>query len=449
MGVKSALGLIFRILSRLALFAFAITLPITIFPIIFGIGGAINFHFWNHGQVEKHINSFTFEVERKKGLNYWNVPGALTIHEFFDQKGPFHIPALNTFDWAEKLDFILPNEHQFDQAIGIDKIGSLNGLVRSTGLNLPSRYWVYVTSLPEWRADPWDDAFSSLLQHLYVEPLPLDTDIFYLDCSNAGFLCGVWGVKYPSLVYFEVEDNSLADLKSSINHDDADGDWLSDLLTLGYTYIYPDDALQPVTARIIELPLDGEEASKLLPRSTFPSPTLQLRTLILDLVPDDVHAMWEEYSPIQQMMRRFQDHFNDVTERRGTWWYYLNEANSWYTDYILKPIAGKKFTTGDGGAMVEAQAIVFTITTIIAELIRIPFRIGWSIYSWYFGLGWDGLPLGTHTLPDEWVDDGNGAGGANLWDDMMAGFWESVARNISAQENDKAGRAAVTGNADV
>jgi len=456
MGVKFAVLHILRILIRLALFTFALTSPITIFPIIFGIGGGVNFHFWNHGKIEEHINSFTVEAKMKSSLSYWNVPGALTIHEFFDQKAPFHIPSLDSFDWAKKLDLIMPNEHQYDQATGMDMIGSLNGLVRKTDPTIPRRYWVYVTSLPAWMASPWDEAFSSLLQHLYVHPLPSDTDIFYLDCARAGFLCGVWGVKNPALVHFEVEDTTLADLKSGVQHDDPEDARLPDMFSPEYTYAYPDDALQPVTARIIELPLECDEAIKLLPRSTFPSPILQLRTLILDLLPDDIHALWDEYSPSQQIIRRFQDRLDFLTERRGTLWYYLNEADNWYTYHILEPILGETFV-GQGGALADIENILFNITTLVAELVRIPFRIGWFIYSWFSGLGWDGLPLGTHTLPDEWVNSGNGAGDAggadgahdaNMWDDMMAGFWEIVMRNISIQENEKAGRAAVTENAD-
>ncbi|KAK5942912.1 hypothetical protein PMZ80_005478 [Knufia obscura] len=457
MGFRSDLGFLFRTLARLALFAFVLTLPVTIFPIIFGIGGGVSFHLWSHRQVEEDTNALTYEVERKSNLDYWSVPGAPTIHDFLDRNGPFHIPALTTLDWVEKLCLTLPNEHCHADAAGIDKMASLEGLARKLTFGYSScstQYWVYVTSFPEWRNDPWDDAFSSLLQYLYANPLPPETSIFHLDCSAAAFLCGVWGVKYPSLVHLTVENGTLADREAKskiVKQDDAqeDSTWLLDLLTSEYTYNYPDEDLLPVTARIIELPLDGEDASKILPRNVFPTPDLQLRTIMLDLVLDDIHTLWEEYSPSRQMMRRYQDYFDARCERRGTVWYYLNEIDNWYTDHFLDPIFGKEFTSGHG-PMAGIQGVLFLIAGALSSVARLPFQLGWEIYSWYFGLGWDGLPLGTHTLPDEWADDAGGsAEGGNMLGDMMAGFWDSMAREIKSQESEKAGKAAVTEKADM
>ena len=455
MGFKSVLRFVFRIICRLTLGTFLLTTPVTIFPLICGIGSGISFHFWSHRQVEQHTHALIYEVDTKNSFDYLNVPGALTIHEFLDQKGPFHIPSLKTFDWAVKLGVILPNEHQFDDAAGLDKIASLAGLVRKVDSNYsgyPARCWVYVTSLPEWRADPWDDAFSALLQHLYVNPLPQDTAIFYLDCADASFLCGVWGVKSPSLVHFEVGNESLANSQVSGDpqEDNSELRWLDGMLAPEYTYNHLKQDLLPMTARVIELPLEGDVASKMLPRSVFPTPSLQLRTLILDLAPEDIPAMWDEYSPVVQLIRRFQDYVDDLCSRQGTWWYFLTEADNWYSNHvlepILEPILGTEFT-GRAGGMAEFEGVFFTVTILLAELARMPFHLCWSVYAWYFGLGWDGLPMSTYALPAQ--QENSGGSGANMWDDMMADFWDSVARNLSAQESDKAGRVAVTGQASI
>ena len=50
------------------------------------------------------------------------------------------------------------------------------------------KYWVFVTQLPEYMGDMWDEAFSEVLQQLYVKPLPSDTGIFQLDCASAALL---------------------------------------------------------------------------------------------------------------------------------------------------------------------------------------------------------------------------------------------------------------------
>jgi len=433
-AIKSFSGRLTRLFFRLVYYTFLLTLPFTFFPLLSGISAGITFHVWNNGQVVQHTNSLLFEVEAATWQNYVSVPGALTFSDYLDDRAPFHIPKITTKDWANKLGVILPNEHRNDTTVGVDKLASLDGLVRSVECadhgNRPKKYWVYVTSLPELRRDPWDRAFSELLQHFYVNPLPLDTEVLYLDCAEAAFLCGVWNVKNPSLLYFTALDESLGDREANrtLNEDNDE---------IQYTYPFPVDTLHPVTVRVIELPLSGEAASNLLPRASLPVPDSQLRALLLDPFPDDLLAEWDTYSSNVQMTRRFQDHIDSLCYKRGTRDYYINEADHWYTDNVLHYL-GLDF---DAEILQLVQAVAFGITAGLMFLIRTPFSWAWNLYAWYFGLGWDGSPENTDVYGEQVGEDG---AGTNMWEDMMNGFWLQAAQNITAQMSENAARAAVT-----
>jgi hypothetical protein len=448
MSLWSAVRTSWRWLSRIILYTFCISLPVFIFPIIAGIQGGVLFHFWLDNRIISNSHRLIAEVESQASLSYWNVPGALSIQEFMDQQGPFHIPKLTTFNWRQKLGLIWPNEHGIELETGVDKCATFDGLMRNLNCAeneaLPTQYWIYVTSLPESRASPWDAAFSTLLQQLYMTPLAPNTGIFYLDCASAGFLCGVWAVKYPSLVHITIEDGTRAETKHRLENEAEEEEeevtWLEDHLARNYTYVAPDNLLLPMTVRVIELPLEDDAATNLLPRDTLPTPLEQLRTLILDPVPLEIVSNWYTWSFESMAVRRFQEYFNNKRETRGTWWYYFNEVDNWYVDHVLKPIFGRDINSSDG-MLVEVRSFVFTLSILGAQVVAMPCRWVWGMYAWYAGLGWDGEPLDNTAVADAVEEGGLGD---NMWDDMMGGFWDSLARNMSAQESEDAAKAAVT-----
>lgn len=441
MGVRTMIKRTFRICWRVSFAIFLISLPVTFFPIVAGIEGAWTFHFWNRAQIHHHVQSLQFEAESRGHLNYFNVPGAMGIHDFLDTQGPFHIPKLSSFDWLDKLGVTQPNEN-LDLAAGVDKTASFDGLVRDASFPehsvKPTRWWVYVTSGAEWRQTSWNDAFSDLLQQLYVKPLPSDIGILYLDCASASFLCGVWGVKIPSLLHFSVEQESLITRqeKEAESETDEELSWLDGLMEQNYTYNSWEGNLYPVTVRTIELPLDEDQP--LLPRSTLPTPALQLRALMLDPHPEDLLEHWDPHRVEIQVLRRFNDLADDLSEKVGTWRYYFNEWDKWYSQTIIHPLFGKEFA-GSSGFLAEVQNTVFTIGFLLAEAIHFPFTMAWEVYAWYFGLGWDGEPIENMSIDSEMAIEGG-----SMMDDMFAGFLDFVKQNLSVEASESAGRAAVT-----
>lgn len=418
-----------------------VSLPVTFFPIVVGIKGAWSFHFWNREQVPKNINALQFEADSRSRLNYFNVPGAMSIHDFMDQKGPFHIPKLSTDNWVDQLGLKQPSEHS-DPSVGVDKLASFDGLVRDVGAfnqhaGKPKRYWVYVTEAATWFRSEWDEAFDEILEQSYVTPLPSDYLLTYLDCARSAFLCGVWSIKAPSLLSFTVGNETLLEQQKraageSENNQDDEAGWLDGLLEKDYTYHSWDGSLYPVTVRVIELPL--EEAQPLLSRNTLPTPAIQLRALLLDPDPDALLEHWEPFDQMTQILRRFNDMNNDLSEKVGTWRYYLSEIDSWYSRTVLEPIFGKEFT-GNSGFLAEVQSIVFTLGLVVGQLLQFPCTMVWNLYAWFFGLGWDGQPI-----PDEIPSEPEG----NWMEDLFQGAIAGMFKNLSDIAKESAGRAAVT-----
>jgi hypothetical protein len=427
--IRSRTSRAIRLGIRLLFYTFLLSLPITIFPVSWGIQGGVHFHFWSHRRIAENTNAYLFDIERHGSLSYWNVPGAQTIHEFQDSKGPFCRPSLRLLDWTKKLSVLKPDS-EAEGDPGIDRTASLDDLVRrsvSSPRRMPESYWVYVTWLPEYSSNPWDTAFSELLQEMYVHPLDPSVEVYVLDCLASQFLCGVWGVKHPSLVHFQVGNETLAELEASGQHTPQ----------LYYHYNHPFDMLYPVTARVIELPLEGDDAVHFLPRNTLPTPYLQLRTLLRDAPKSAITAHFDAWEELVQTLTRFQDVHDAQTERYGSLSYRVSKADSWYTDHVLKPIFGKDINE----FLKDTQNLIFTVVMLCAALIRLPFQFAWSLYTQYAGLAWTGEPMGAHQYP---IDEDGEYAGDTMMDDMMAAFWPFAAEKLHAASVEAAASAAVT-----
>lgn len=364
------------------------------------------------------------------------------MHSWLDKSEPYFIPRLTTQDVFDKLGLIQPNEHMFNlgrDELGIDKLVSLEGLVRapcrSDHGQKPTKYWVYVAASSWMMWNPFDHVFNEILQQMYVNPLPPDTGVYYMSCFDAGFLCGVWSVKTPSLLHFTIEDESLSDRENNVERHDEN--WLEYLLQPNFTYPFPKEDLFPETVRVVELPLSSHEASKLLPH-TFPLPFLQIQSLMFHPQPTDLLFHFDEYSDYVQLLRRFGDYIEDRAHRKGTLYFYITEADEWYTENVFKPITGFDY---NGDTLSAIHTLAFQLTAGFMVLVRIPCSWMWYIYAWYFGLGWNGEPVRTAD------PRGQGLGGNNMWDDMMGTFWVDIAKNLSAKSSDNAARAAMTADA--
>lgn len=446
---KAVIGLSFR----LSCFAILLSLPVTFFPITSGLIGAITQHFWLHDQIVQHTNSFLLESEMDSFQNYFDMPqSGLSIHDFQSQKGPFHIPRIRTLNWMASLGITQPRELNaaVDPNLPLSDMANLRSIVRdeshATDFIKAGSTWIYVTSLPEIMPSHWDEAFDQVLMELSYQGgyLPGGAEVVYLDCASSGFLCGAWHVKAPSLIHFEVQNMTLASRRRELcnrrlrgEEFDVEDEWFVENYELGYSYESSERRLYPVKVKVIELPLTYEYATSLVPRSTLPTPLLQLRALLQDEDPEGLLSHWSAYSMIEQLMHRFQEHIDHLTERPGTWRYRLWKADSWYDDHILEPILGKDIV-GPGGFLNEVQNIVFSVLMIVLELARLPFRMCWEIYAWYFGLGWDGEPQVERDMPDL------SGRGNNFMDDMFLGFMDVARASLQEQASRSAAEAGVT-----
>lgn len=454
-GIKWLLSKIRRFTAlslRVSFYVLLASLPVTFFPIISGIVGAVTHHTWFHAQITRHTNSFLLENEMNSFQNYFDMPSSgLSMRDFQQQKGPFHIPSIRTADWMASLGITQPRELNaaLDPSAPIHDLANLRGIVRDeshpTDFTKAASTWVYVTSLPDITPTDWDNAFDQVLMEMSYQGgyLPGGAEVVYLDCASSGFLCGVWNVKAPSLMHFEVQNRTLASWKRELSMKMSREEYLREDDTwfeeeyLAWTYDSPERKLYPVEVKVIELPLEDEYAASLLPRGTFPTALLQLRSILLDEDPEGLLSHWSPYNILEQLMIRFQEHIDRLRERRGTWRYKLWQVDNWYEDHVLEPIFGEDFV-GRGGFLNQVQNVVFTILMIVLEIGRLPFRLGWEIYAWYFGLGWDGEPMVEQIMPDL------SGRGNNFMDDMFLGFMDTVKESLKGQASSSAAQAGVT-----
>lgn len=436
-SIRSGLRRILRLAARLLWYTFLLTLPLTLLPILVGLLGGVVFHFWSHDGVRENTEAFMREIEWQSSLDYWSVPGAQSIHDFMDNKGPFFIPRLRVIDFVEKFQLSSPSKDEETLLTeGIDRKASLDDLVRCMfhAPDAPTEYWIYITDFPDFSHDPWDEAFDMLLQQSHLRPFPNSTSLYYVDCTRSAFLCGVWGVRRSSLVHISISNASLADIDASREQDD---DQEQQDAGESLEYSCSREVLHPATARVIEFPLEDEDAAAMFPRNTLPTPYLQLRTILFELPSSAISSFFDAWNPQVQLFRRFNDHARDIRAKPNTLWHYLDEADEWYADHVLVPLFGESI---EDNVLKPTQDIAFTAMFVVSELVRIPFTLGWEIYAWYFGLAWDGEPQDTTPFPETAEE----ATPPNMFDDMMAGFWDFVEKNMSAQAAENSAHAAVT-----
>lgn len=367
---------------KLFKYFFLLTLPLTFLPIGNGIIGGVLFSFWNNGLVKQHVDSLTHEIEQDSWLDSFSVPGALSIHDFMDQKSAFHVPKLKTNDWLSKLGYMLPNEYIFLDDAPIDKLASLDNLMLDTTCspNKPTEQWVYVSSLA-WPSmlNEWDAAFDQLIRNNYVSPLS-DTSFAYVECASSEFLCGIWGVKAPTMLHFKIEAHPLE----------------SEDMPPDLTYEADRLNLRPVTVRIIELPLEEAYTGT----NAFLGPFEQLRAIIRG---NCLYEQFDTYNPIVQLMNRFNDHIQ-LLMRRYRALDYFYKAHNWIDDHIFEPL-------GMNSALDTIKGIAFQLSMLLAWLVRLPFSILSDAWAAFFG------------VPDQFAAAPKEYG--NLFDNMLGGFLDS------------------------
>jgi hypothetical protein len=299
---------------------FLLTLPLTALPILLGVIDGVLFSLWHNSQIALHGDIWLNEI--KHLVNDWG-PRKMTFRKYQDTHNDFNITRLNSNDWTQKLGFIHPREYYDDERTPINKFGSLDTLMVNTspqcGPGPPREQWVIVTDWAFPMVDRWDKAFENAIAHARLTSELHATNIFFAQCqSTAGFLCGVWNVKTPALLHFSVGDHPP----------------LPEDIHSGFTYTVAHLLdLRPVAVRVIEFPL--KDAFTGLPWTEFPGRNAQVLAIMQG---DRLYEQFPTWNEIDQLLRRFEDYRTEVYKRKGTFLYYIGNADDWIADQILKPI---------------------------------------------------------------------------------------------------------------
>ncbi|KAL5396695.1 hypothetical protein PMIN04_001619 [Paraphaeosphaeria minitans] len=308
--------------TRLIVWLFCLTLPLTIFPIFFGTINGISFTLWYQKNVDDNTNKLLNDVGDV--LSDWGVGGdAPSFRKFMDSYNDFHLVRVSTNDWLHKLGFVLPREYSDpnDLTIPIDKHANLGTLMRDvscrTSAPTPREQWLYLSYLAFPGHNTWDKAFNDVLEYAHAHPTVNQSGFHFAMCGDtASFLCGVWSTRSPALLHFKVEDDPP-------NPEDVEE---------GLTYSASWRDLRPVTVRLIEFPLKDEFTG--LSLSTFPSPKQQMLSMVAG---DRLYEQIEPYEFFAQTGKRFSEYIEKLYDTSGTVLNYLDKADGWMIDHVTKP----------------------------------------------------------------------------------------------------------------
>lgn len=394
--------------------SFVYTLPITIYPLIYGTLYGLLWTYFQDMQYHQNIDTLMFEAESDSWMNAFSLPGIPGIHDV--PVAPFYLPTLLNSNWYKRLNLTKPAEDVAQNA-GVDRAAVLEDLSQEINPHdsSPTSHWVFVTSMP-WLSLPWDVAFDQLVQYHYIHPPARNASLSYVDCARSGFLCGIWNVQPPAMLHFAVEGPRPED---------------DDPLPEAFSWrAYP---LKPVTIRVVEL---GLETFK---RGMFPSEFDQLLFLTSGEYSFD---SLEEYSAERQQERRFNNWF-DLKLKEWSLLDALYGVDVWIQDMLGEDSPILSF-------LLEVRQIFFLIVTIgVQGPIVVARKLWWAVES---GVLWF---LGTDSPVDPSADfesllPGSGAGG-QFWDAFFAGGIAKVAEGVGeaiakqqAVSASEAAKAAVT-----
>ncbi|KAF2762412.1 hypothetical protein EJ05DRAFT_690 [Pseudovirgaria hyperparasitica] len=306
-------------------YVFLPTLPLTFFPIVIGIINGVHFGIYHDRMIRENTDKFLYSV--KSVANDWGVPG-FTFRDFQDTKNDYHIMRINSNDWLKKLNLILPTEYtDWDNVDApINQYADLEQLVADMVCpNAPPKeQWIYLARYRIFdKYTEWGQAFDKARQHAYAPSKLNESHIFLAECSGtADFLCGVWQIKAPALLHFKVEDEK-------IDHDD---------IPAGLSYRGDYTHLHPVTARVIEFPL--ENAYLELPPSVFPGYNEQLLSIMKK---SELVEQFDEHNLFMQEMKRHQEAVNELYDAKASTlgvFVPLEKATALFSEYTGAPKRG-------------------------------------------------------------------------------------------------------------
>jgi len=390
---------------------FLLTLPLTAVGIICGISDGFYFAFWQSNLIDKHTDAFLHEV--KELDNDWGVP-EMTFRDFQDTNNDFLVMRLNFNDWVSKMGFVHPKEYAeyaYSLDTPINKYGDFDALMvdasPSCGSPPPKEQWVYISKFAWPTFSEWDTAFETAVQAGYVPSILNETRLFFTKCGE-NFLCGVWGVRAPTLLHFHVED-------SAPEPEDIEP---------GLSYSTSLSNLRPVTVRVIEFPLKDIYTG--LPSSVFPSPKEQMLAIMRG---DKLYEQFEPWTEHEQNMRRFNEYLGDnYYGVKGTYHYHLGNINSWVEKHVEKPLG-----------IEDASAIIYMISFVMTAGV-LNFFI---LEPWYLIKGVFSAFLGFPKRGDWILGDGAEKSQSPL-DEFMGmgdnGLFDDFIRSAEAEKNFPGGK---------
>ncbi|KJY01243.1 hypothetical protein TI39_contig298g00068 [Zymoseptoria brevis] len=323
----------FRFIWKVAKWPFLLTLPVTFLPFLLASISGIIFAFWNDALVYDNTAKWLLEV--KELMGDWGVGGnAPTFRQFQDTHNDFRTMRINSNDFLEKLDFILPEQYFDDtgtpkEDLPIDKYADIDNLVRDTSPTArcgkpekPREQWLCLTDYGS-RYFEWDEDFRHAVQFAQGDLKLNQTGLCleYKETSSGPFPRG----RLPSRC---VGDGGK-----------------------GFSYAGDMRYLRPVTVRIIEFPLEGQYTG--LPWSTFPGNEQQMLSIMTG---DHLYEQFEPYNPLQQMITRFSEHM-DKAYWNNKWHvlHYLNELEEVMQEHVAPPL-------GLSGVVTSIYQLSFVLT---------------------------------------------------------------------------------------
>jgi hypothetical protein len=406
---------LFRFVGKVIKWTFLLTLPVTIVPLFTAITAGILLSFWNDALVDANTDEWLFAA--KDAMGDWGVGGGVpSFRQFQDTHNDFHTMRINSNDFVQKLDFMLPEQYTDKDGLPaehlpLDKYADIENLVRDISPTVrcgkpeqPREQWVYLTH-HGFRLLPWDEDFVYALNYAQGDRKLNQTGLYFAQCTGtASFLCGVWNTRTPALVHFLVEDEPLD---------------LDELEEEGISYAGLVENLRPVTVRIIEFPLKGAHTG--LPWTTFPSFQNQMLAIMTG---DRLYEQFEPYQPTSQMMVRFVEYMDQhYWDNKHHFLHYVNELDGWIQDYITKPLRIE-----EGVQFMHAMVFILTANTVGAFIVT-----PWKQIKMIVG-AFLGKPLrGDEILGD--LDDSYSGEPANILDDLFGGFMGDMWANMESMSS--------------
>ena len=342
-------GQVFRATYRILRWLFLLTLPLTALPLLQGsIAGVVSGLF-----AAKHLQTAFSAMDGELqdiggGPSQFTGTTTITRREYQDWHNNFHIQRLN-IDWAAHLCMRTPLQcGLFETGDCSDKgngvVAMPGGLMYWTACS-PERdreTWIYLTNTARPSVNEWDAAFDEVIMRAYADTSASAPALHFMNCNDTGaFSCGAWLTRAPALVHFVINDEELGDTQ--------------------LTYDKPLSELRPVTAQIIEFPLQDETYLG-LPANMFPSRAQQM----LAVVYGGVWEQFDAFDGLEQYNKRSNEAIDAFFRQPGTVFYPLDKLTDRLFDDFMTPL-------GIEVVYQYANGIAYSLTSLFSAILFVAY----------------------------------------------------------------------------